>query len=58
MSTIFILGGYGYTGKLLVRHLLARTNVEIIVSGRNLEKAKTFADFIVKLRCLKTAVRE
>ena len=49
MSTIFILGGYGYTGKLLVRHLLARTNVEIIVSGRNLEKAKTFADFIVKL---------
>jgi saccharopine dehydrogenase-like NADP-dependent oxidoreductase len=44
MSTIFILGGYGYTGKLLAKHLLAQTDVEIIISGRSEEKAKSFAD--------------
>ena len=44
MSRILILGGYGYTGKLLAKHLLAQTDVEIIISGRNLEKAKSFAD--------------
>lgn len=43
MKTILILGGYGYTGKLLARHLLAQTNANIIISGRNLEKAKAFA---------------
>ena len=41
MSRILILGGYGYTGKLLAKHLLAQTDVEIIISGRNLEKAKS-----------------
>lgn len=44
MSTILILGGYGYTGKFLVKHLLAQTDVNIIISGRSLEKAKSFAD--------------
>jgi saccharopine dehydrogenase (NAD+, L-lysine-forming) len=44
MSTILILGGYGYTGKLLAKHLLAQTNVNIIISGRSLEKATSFAD--------------
>jgi hypothetical protein len=44
MSKILILGGYGATGKLLAKHLLAQTDVEIIISGRNLEKAKSFAD--------------
>jgi saccharopine dehydrogenase (NAD+, L-lysine-forming) len=43
MTTILILGGYGYTGKLLAKHLLAQTNAEIILSGRNLEKAKSLA---------------
>jgi hypothetical protein len=43
MKTILILGGYGYTGKFLARHLLAQTDVNIIVCGRNLEKAKAFA---------------
>jgi saccharopine dehydrogenase-like NADP-dependent oxidoreductase len=42
MKKILILGGYGYTGKLLVKHLLAQTDFEIIVSGRNLEKAQAF----------------
>ncbi len=44
MSTILILGGYGYTGKLLAKHLLAQTNANIIISGRSLEKAQSFAD--------------
>ncbi len=44
MSKILILGGYGSTGKLLTKHLLAQTDVQIIISGRNLEKAKSFAD--------------
>lgn len=44
MSTILILGGYGYTGRLLTKHLLAQTNANIIISGRNLEKAKSFAN--------------
>ena len=44
MSKILILGGYGYTGKLLAKHLLAQTDVEIVISGRSLEKANFFAD--------------
>jgi len=44
MSTILILGGYGYTGKLLAKHLISQSNAEVIISGRNLEKAKSFAD--------------
>ena len=44
MSTILILGGYGYTGKSLAKHLLAQTNVNIIIAGRNLEKAQAFAN--------------
>lgn len=44
MSTILILGGYGYTGRFLVKHLLAQTNANIIIAGRSLEKAQAFAD--------------
>jgi len=40
---ILILGGYGYTGKLLAKHLLARTNHTIILAGRNSEKAAAYA---------------
>ena len=35
---ILILGGYGQTGKLLAKHLLAQTNHNIIIAGRNLNK--------------------
>ena len=42
-TTILILGGYGYTGKLLAKHLLAQSNAKIVLSGRNLEKANAFA---------------
>jgi len=44
MSTILILGGYGYTGKFLAKHLLAQTDVNIIITGRSLEKAQAFAN--------------
>ena len=44
MTTFLIIGGYGYTGKLLAKHLLARSQAKIILAGRNLEKAQAFAD--------------
>jgi len=44
MKTIFILGGYGYTGKFLAKHLLAHTDANIIIAGRNSAKAQAFAD--------------
>ena len=44
MKTIFILGGYGYTGKFLAKHLLAHTDANIIIAGRNLVKAQDFVD--------------
>ena len=40
---ILILGGYGYTGKLLAKHLLAQTNHNVILAGRNIEKATAYA---------------
>ncbi|NWG07924.1 MAG: saccharopine dehydrogenase NADP-binding domain-containing protein [Chloroflexi bacterium] len=40
---ILILGGYGYTGKLLAKHLLAQTSHPIILAGRNIEKAAAYA---------------
>jgi hypothetical protein len=43
-KTILILGGYGYTGKLLAKHLLAQTDAKVILAGRNIEKAQLFAD--------------
>lgn len=44
MTTIFILGGYGHTGKSLAKHLLAQTNANIIIAGRNLQKAQALVD--------------
>jgi saccharopine dehydrogenase (NAD+, L-lysine-forming) len=43
MDTILILGGYGNTGRPLARHLLAQTDVHLILGGRNFDKAKAFA---------------
>ena len=42
-TIILILGGYGYTGKLLAKHLLAQSNVKLVLGGRNVEKANAFA---------------
>ncbi len=44
MATILILGGYGYTGKFLTKHLLAHTEADIIIAGRNIEKAQAFVN--------------
>ena len=44
MKTIFILGGYGYTGTFLAKHLLSHTDANIIIAGRNLSKAQAFVD--------------
>lgn len=44
MATILILGGYGATGRSLTRHLLAQTSYQIIVGGRNIDKALGFVD--------------
>ncbi len=44
MNTILILGGYGATGKLLTKHLLAQTTHQIVVAGRRLDKAQAFVD--------------
>lgn len=44
MNTILILGGYGATGRLLTKHLLAQTDHNIVIAGRNLEKAQGFVD--------------
>ena len=41
---ILILGGYGYTGRLLAKHLLAKTNHTIILAGRDIGKATACAD--------------
>ncbi len=44
MTTILILGGYGYTGRLLAKHLLAQSDAEIVIAGRNIEKAQILED--------------
>jgi Saccharopine dehydrogenase NADP binding domain len=43
-KTILILGGYGNTGKPLARLLLQETTSQLVLAGRNLEKAQVFAD--------------
>jgi len=44
VAKILILGGYGFTGKRLARHLLAQSQTDIILGGRHIEKAKDYAD--------------
>ena len=41
---IFILGGYGETGRRLARHFLERTEKPVLIGGRNGGKAKRLAD--------------
>jgi len=43
MTTILILGGYGYTGKFISRYLLRESKANIILAGRNLDRGKEFA---------------
>ncbi|MFB2937668.1 saccharopine dehydrogenase family protein [Aerosakkonemataceae cyanobacterium BLCC-F154] len=42
-ETFLILGGYGNTGSLVAELLLQETDLQLIIAGRNLEKAAIFA---------------
>ena len=53
---ILLLGGYGMTGKVLARHILAQTNASLIIAGRNFDKAKTFSDELGSPRVTPTKV--
>ncbi|MEW6028748.1 MAG: saccharopine dehydrogenase NADP-binding domain-containing protein [Chloroflexota bacterium] len=44
MAAILILGGYGATGRLLAKHLLTQTDANIVLAGRNLDKARALSD--------------
>ncbi len=43
MTTILILGGYGYTGSQIASFLLSRSDCNIVVAGRNETKALALA---------------
>jgi len=40
---VLILGGYGSTGRLLAQHLLEQTEVELVLAGRSLDRARNYA---------------
>jgi len=42
-KTFLILGGYGHTGRLIAELLLQKTDVQVILAGRNLAKAQATA---------------
>jgi len=44
MSNILILGGTGYTGRLIAQHLLERSEAEITIATRHVDRAQAFAD--------------
>jgi saccharopine dehydrogenase (NAD+, L-lysine-forming) len=46
MAVILILGGYGLTGTHMVNYLLIHTDADVIIAGRNLEKADLLAGSI------------
>ncbi len=66
MAKILILGGYGYTGRLLARHLLEQSDASLILAGRNLDKAESLAGQLnaafpgmrVSARCVDAASRQ
>ncbi len=44
MTDIVILGGTGYTGKLIARHLLEYSDARVVIAARRLEKSQAFVD--------------
>lgn len=42
-ARFLILGGYGQTGSLIARYLLAEREVDLVIAGRSLEKAQDLA---------------
>ncbi len=53
-KTILVIGGYGSTGKILVRLLLDQTDAQVVVAGRNGGKAKKFAESLQSTRVTST----
>ncbi len=43
-KTILILGGYGNTGRPLAGLLVQESDAKLVIAGRNLEKARSFAE--------------
>lgn len=66
MTRILILGGYGFTGRLLARHLLEQSEAQIILAGRHLQKAQALVEQLnaefegerVSARCADAASRQ
>ncbi len=50
MKTILILGGYGAAGRHLAKFLLAQTDANIVLAGRNPEKARAFSEQLANAR--------
>lgn len=50
MAVILILGGYGATGRLLAKYLLAQTDANLVLAGRNRDKAQALADALASPR--------
>jgi len=44
MSKILILGGTGYTGRLIAQHLLEHSKADVTIATRHLDRAQAFAD--------------
>lgn len=44
MSKILVLGGTGYTGRLIVKHLVENSKADITVAARHLDRAQALAD--------------
>jgi hypothetical protein len=44
MKKILILGGYGYTGKFLAKHLLEQSAATIVLAARNTDKLQSYAN--------------
>lgn len=42
-TSVFILGGYGNTGRLLADYLLQETEARLVIAGRSIEKARGMA---------------
>lgn len=47
-ANILILGGTGFTGRLIARHLLERTDAIITIASRRIEKAQALLDDIAR----------
>lgn len=56
MKTYVVLGGYGEMGKIIVRDLFETARDTIIVAGRDIRKAKLFADSFKTRRVKAVAV--